>query len=304
MKEGQKTGSCNGFKVWQSMERNARLRDCDALQESRSKGTITFHHEGSLIVVKSGSGWEPHEQERGSKRKAISGFSSASRLRLLRLCASIREDALPLFITLTYPREWPADPALWKRHLDTFTKWLRRRCPETSGIWKLEPQKRGAPHFHLMVWEAGYVPHQTVAQRWYEIVGSNDPRHLYAGTRVEAIRSRNGVMLYASKQYMGKEIEGFTGVGRFWGIFNRRSLPISATMAFEVRESALVHVRRVFRRLMQSRGKRVRGNRSFSLFSKAHLCWSRVIDWAESLGGKHALFSSGFRLKRGTLSSK
>ena len=83
-----------------------------------------------------------------------------------------------------------------------------------SAIWKLEPQQRGAPHFHLLVWgicfSASSAPcpncspiyrpplFPTAVPRWFEIVGNNDPRHLAAGTRVEAVRSRNGVMRYAS----------------------------------------------------------------------------------------------------------
>ena len=38
-----------------------------------------------------------------------------------------------------------------------------------------------------------------------------------AGISIEAVRSREGVMHYASKLYIGKEIAAFKGVGKFWG---------------------------------------------------------------------------------------
>lgn len=270
------------YQTWRcNLSRVARLRDIDAFLKTKLFGEAVFHFEGSLIEFKTGRTWDPYEGHGHSSRSCISGFSAASRRRLLRLCASIRQTALPVFLTLTYPSQWPSDPKVWKRHLDTFQKWLRRTYSGASGIWKLEPQQRGAPHFHLLVWGIEFIPHEAVARRWFEIVGSNDSRHLQAGTRVEAIRSRNGVMLYASKLYMGKEVKGFERVGRFWGVINRRALPLSLTKEFEVPEVALVKIRRIFRRLMRSRGIRARNNRSFTLFSSGHLLWARVIDWAE-----------------------
>jgi hypothetical protein len=53
---------------------------------------------------------------------------------------------------------------------------LRREFSGCSAIWKLEPQKRGAPHFHLLVWGIAFLHYQRLARRWFEIVGSNDPR--------------------------------------------------------------------------------------------------------------------------------
>ena len=89
-------------------------------------------------------------------------------------------------------------------------------------------------------------------------------------------------MAYASKRYMGKEVDGFEGVGRFWGVLNRKALPLSKEMEFEVAEPVLVKVRRIYRRFMKSKGIRIRDNRSFTLFSRGHEHWSRVIDWAQA----------------------
>lgn len=180
------------------------------------------------------------------RRGEIRWFSYGSRQRLMRLLASLDRSKiphLPLFITLTYPAEYPTDFSITKRHLDTFTKRIRRRYHNAAIIWKLELQTRGAPHYHLLVFGVQYIPHQEVANDWYEIVGSKDTRHLMAGTETKAIESWNGVMYYASK-YLAKVVQETTceTPGRFWGVIGRDNLPIemmeqslSWTQAYDMR---------------------------------------------------------------------
>lgn len=136
-----------------------------------------------------------------------------------------------------------------------FSNGLHRAYPECSGIWKLEPQERGAPHYHILLFGVDFIHYSILAQWWYEIVGSGDERHLQAGICIEAVRSREGVMHYASKLYMGKEIAGFEGVGRFWGVFNRKKLPLSRAVKAEIAAGELVHFQRMTRRYIQSKYK-------------------------------------------------
>jgi hypothetical protein len=65
--------------------------------------------------------------------------------------------------------------------------------------------------------------HQHLARRWFEIVGSNDPRHLAAGTRVEAVRSRNGVCATRASSTWKRKMPPPAGehVRCFWGIIGR-----------------------------------------------------------------------------------
>ena len=96
----------------------------------------------------------------GGKRGKISGFSPASRRRLLRKLAKTRCDCLPHFVTLTYPDRFPRDAQRWKRDLDALLKRLRRLFPASAGVWKLEVKERQsgdsagaiAPHFHVLLW--------------------------------------------------------------------------------------------------------------------------------------------------------
>lgn len=74
----------------------------------------------------------------------------------MELIASILRDAeLPNFVTLTYPAKFPTVSRA-KRDLKVFQQRLIRRFPGSGGIWKLEPQERGAPHYHLLIW--GFQP--------------------------------------------------------------------------------------------------------------------------------------------------
>jgi hypothetical protein len=195
----------------------------------------------------------------------------------------IEEGNLPLFITLTYPRQWAAEPETWKRHLDLFGQWIRYHHKTASIIWKLEPQERGAPHYHLMVFGIPFLPAQKVAQRWFEIVGSGDPSHRKAGTETRRVNSINGVMRYASKNYMGKECHGFgMNVGRFWGVIGRKELPTSKIAEIDLPESAVIRLRRVLRKWWRKKGLR-RSLPSFgkiSIFSANQFDWLRLIGWA------------------------
>jgi len=172
----------------------------------------------------------PHTWQR--PRGKVREFSRRSRTRLQQtLCAMpiVHVSRGILFITLTYPNDWPGQWATWKRQLDTWLKRLRRRLPAAAGVWKLEPQVRGAPHFHLLLVGAPFLAKAWLSETWYDVVGSHDPKHLAAGTNVQLANSHRGVLAYAAK-YTAKHQElpasWRDGVGRWWGVFNRRGLAI------------------------------------------------------------------------------
>src|SRR5918995_4941921 len=68
----------------------------------------------------------------GGIREKVSGFSRPSRRNLLRRLASINRRAFRafkgrmVFVTLTYPGEYPQDPVLCKDHLKALRKRLQR----------------------------------------------------------------------------------------------------------------------------------------------------------------------------------
>lgn len=89
----------------------------------------------------------------GGVRGKILTFSKESRRRLMRLLNSVNRDevALPYFVTLTYHNTWPSSRAGRKKHLDAFQKRMERAYGKFAAVWRLEFQKRGAPHYHLLI---------------------------------------------------------------------------------------------------------------------------------------------------------
>jgi hypothetical protein len=201
----------------------------------------------------------------GGGPRGLATFSPASRKRLLQLVASLDRDTRPpLFLTLTYPSEWPGVPATWKLDLEAFYKRVCRKYPmcNVAVLWRLEPQKRGAPHFHLLVFGVPYISYKWVGQVWAEITSGNAA----TCSRVERVRSWKGAMAYASK-YLGKNLEGgefatsegevIDSVGRHWGVMGKKHLP-ALWVAYVLLEDAFHRVRRAMVAQKRSKGRKHR----------------------------------------------
>jgi hypothetical protein len=134
-----------------------------------------------------------------------------------------------------------------KRHLEALKKRLMRRFPDIRGIWFLEFQRRGAPHFHLLISidlslhgeliqmrRTGKFRGQKskffftvprlqdlVSDLWYRIVVSGDLAHKKAGCCWEVLESEEAAQRYAAMHAAKpkqKEVPpDFRNVGRFWG---------------------------------------------------------------------------------------
>ena len=207
-------------------------------------------------------GLKHHEQRRGGgKRGRIVGFSAASARRLL-FCAR-NFPGLSVMLTLTYPGDFPLDGRTVKNHWRRMRQWFSRRG-NASGLWFLEFQARGAPHFHVFM--PSEVPKNDVAAAWYEIVGSGDIRHLWAGTRTEALRNPQAAGAYAAK-YASKTVqkdvpEGFLDVGRFWGTWGHARICEETVLPWREAVPLVRAVRRAYqgRRKAWKCAKRFRDN--------------------------------------------
>jgi hypothetical protein len=91
---------------------------------------------------------------------------------------------VPAMVTLTYPGDWLAvapSAKVAKRHVEALRKRFERDWAQPLvGIWKREFQRRGAPHYHvLMVPPSGRRNGQTfqewLAAAWVAVVGHRDP---------------------------------------------------------------------------------------------------------------------------------
>lgn len=112
---------------------------------------------------------------------------------------------------------------------------------------------------------------------WYEVVGSDDPRHLRAGTNVEQIRSPEGVMWYASKYVAKIDQEQAGQVGRWWGCVNPLKIPWAELQSVELSHSETVRVLRCARRFVESvrKGKRFKAHRTLQFWFCDAATWLR-----------------------------
>jgi len=216
---------------------------------------IEYPSGGSLLrvcqaVVEGGS------EKRKNVLRGLASFSAKSERRMLREIARTKRSEIPLFVTLTYPFVFPTDNKVYKRHLDNFFKRLARAFPNASAVWKLEPQERGAPHYHLLVWGVSHADLAAFAPlAWYEIAGGQDEKHLifhqggFANRHcVEVPYSYNGVMSYVSKYMSKKVLSGWVGVGRWWGVFRKENLPVGELIKIPISKSQSKDLFRYMRR--------------------------------------------------------
>jgi len=230
-------------------------------------------------------------------RGAIKRFSADSRRRLLKHVARIDLENLgyrPMFITLTYPDKWADSSAVWKRHIEAMRKRLEREYGQHATLWKLEFQKRGAPHFHLIWFRRTSVGEirklrRNLSVQWAAVVGSGDEKHIYAGVQADFARSKRGVMFYASK-YAAK-LDGIEReVGRRWGLWNWAMVP-TRRLVIQLAPGAYHAVRRVLKRLRVKNGARVH------ISSDVSGMWAfvdgsefaRYVEWFVSTGGNDGL---------------
>jgi hypothetical protein len=210
---------------------------------------------GSYLAVRSkGTG---QCQKKTSSRSKVVSFTKRSRSRMLKHFATLDRSLLStsLLVTLTYPRLWSADSCTYRRHFHLFSKRLLRTYPRSSATWKLEFQTRGAPHYHLIVTGVSYLDRAWLSRAWYEVVGSDDPRHLSAGTQVERCDSARQALSYAAK-YVAKVSTGApaTHSGRFWGVVGRRNLDKSV-LRWPLDARGHARLSRTIRNLVGSRSK-------------------------------------------------
>jgi hypothetical protein len=206
----------------------------------------------------------PKRHGRGT-RDRIRGFSRASRRNLLRHLASINRRAFRalkgriVFVTLTYPHQYPEDPELCKRHLKALRKRLQREYGTFTAFWRMGIQHRGAWHFHLLLFVGPSIGpidelRRFISSSWHEVTGKVSEGHLRAGTRVIAVKKWKQATSYVER-YMAKPEEFPEGLetGRIWGIWNEELLPVRWETA-EVSLRDAFKIRRIYRKLANRKG--------------------------------------------------
>lgn len=264
------------------------------LEESEAalKGTLRVWEGGKSSHLKLKRMNKPANKkaEVRGKRKVCKGFSRTSRKGMVYAVGKtdLEKAGPPVFWSGTYPKEFSPDWKDWKRDIKVFFKRLVRRWPEAFVLWRLEPQKRGAPHFHFLIWKGPkgiieeiqseirnkkiYVMRKThkenkelfdwFSRNWADVVGSDDPKHVMVGSRLEAIQTANGILFYVCK-YMSKE-EKNRGLdqlewGRPWGVMGRKNWDRYMEKTYTFSEKVFYQIRRVTKRFLQKKtGRKIR----------------------------------------------
>lgn len=206
----------------------------------------------------------------GGTRGTMSGWSRQSRARMVRTLAELDYTPMlamgaPAMVTLTLPGDWRTvcpDGRAFKRLMELFRKRWEERWGKILCVWKLEYQRRGAPHLHIYT-----VPPPDadfpgwLSTTWADVVAHPDPaereRHRQAGTGIdyaEGIRSRDPKRLavyfskhgvFSDKSYQDEPPEGWGTPGRVWGRWGLKK----AVVEVELRdERERVEVARLLRR--------------------------------------------------------
>jgi hypothetical protein len=263
--------SHNGRKTVNSSYSREGNAENSEIEKTGKNPSISWRSGASILKTSQGSSGE---QIGGGVRGEVKGFSANSRRGLMYDIGSIRRDAeLPCFVTLTYPSEFPS-PKQSKRDLKIFCQRLKYEFPEVCGIWKLEPQDRGAPHYHFLIWGVDVEQlKKFVPYAWHDVSGNGDGYHLlfHLGLLhnskhcVSLVNSFRGVWAYASK-YLGKafSVAGWEDLhtGRFWGHINKEKIPYGNLCEFEITSQRAFQIMRYQRRFS---GRKV-SNKGFTLF--------------------------------------
>jgi hypothetical protein len=226
-------------------------------------------YESASLIESRPVGLPKRKQRGGGRRGKITTFSRASRKRMMKKLATFRREevARALFVTLTYPAEYP-DGKRAKRDLDRFLKRLWRKYPSAAWIWREELQKRGAPHFHLLVLGVDFIPHGWVALAWWDVCGRISIEHLKAGTEVRRVKSYKQCVWYVSK-YLAKGEEVEAELGRRWGLGGCWRRFVGALRVFKLVRSEVANLARLLDGILQRKAKGRRYKRRKFIARKA-----------------------------------
>ena len=195
-----------------------------------------------------------------AKRGAIQTFSHSSRRRLLQTLNGVNRDAsLPLFATITYPKNYPSAKQA-KKDLHNLLRRFMRQFPNGCIVWKLEPQERLAPHFHFEVWGVQEQEfYEWIVENWHEIAGQEDINHklfmqglLKDSERcVSKCEDYQHMTRYVSK-YIAKLFEADEWceqwTGRYWGVVNKEKMPLGELVQVEMSDKKISDVMRYQKR--------------------------------------------------------
>lgn len=231
---------------------------------------VSYHKTGFSVQLFQGALQFTNELDRGPEREPcywtrgdVEEFSHESRKRLLRKFACLQTFNLhkATFVTLTYHHGHESDTRKAIKDFMTFLQYLRDTTPGVNYIWRLEMQKRGAPHFHLILFfpaalkniELGPLSRR-LSKSWNRIADPTSKAHKKYGCKVEEVHSSRKCFAYLSK-YIAKESAEVQDVyrGRRWG--HSTNMDFSPLYDIDISHEVFVVVKRMVRKLLRKTGR-------------------------------------------------
>lgn len=215
-------------------------------------------------------GVKDREKTGGGIRGEITGFSRASRKRMIETMASVRNTGAMLFLTMTFD-----DSVLLNTNdnlnamFEAFRRRFERAFPTWCAIWRKEWQDRKSgdfigtfvPHYHFIIMTGVHLEKQELEQvsesfalwgktAWHEITSSADENHLVYGFDVSPVRSRKHAYYYVAK-YVAKHDSKGDFPGRHWGRIGKLDCSVSETFSLDTEEYIIF--RRLVKRWLKTR---------------------------------------------------
>lgn len=197
-----------------------------------------------------------------SRRGDVRQFSESSRKRLLRIFSRIQISNYKAmhFVTLTYHEAWREADHNPQKDLNSFLQSLRDKYESIDYIWRLEFQKRGAPHYHLII----MFPNGTKAPKyseflkycvssWHRIADPESDDHAAFGVQGAQLNDYRMAFAYCSK-YSAKEESSneFEYKGRRWG--TSTTLALKPVLALELPYAQYMMIRQLVRSQIMAKG--------------------------------------------------
>ena len=197
------------------------------------------------------------------------------------------------FVTLTHGKHAPG----WKDSKWMFNCWKYKSCRKfdtLKGVWVAEAQKRGAPHYHLLVTGAGPAAMGWMQLAWLRQTGDegSDPdarmRHafdaqVYGESQADAAVEKYLAKLASREMTKRGQQDMEAHTGRTWGYVNREEMKQSVQqidfMSLSAQEVSEWYVQRC-RNALEQRGMNAGAEVVSEDGELIKLCYASTVDFS------------------------
>lgn len=187
-----------------------------------------------------------------SKRGKCQGMSPSSRRRLVRFLGAYSVVDRDMYgMTLTVPD--CADVVLWRERWTRFALECGRN--DLPFVWRVELQKRGVPHVHLIFWGSDFAA-QFLRSLWFFVWGlENHPAALEYGVDIRRIQD-DGWALYLIYHQFKHDKHQVGWQGRHWGIVCKRLFSPIPTIRYDLTIKEYGRFRAIYWWFARRRGRK------------------------------------------------